>query len=195
MSEVANESIRLVVNYVERAVKNPNDVEARFALGLATDLGGYAIMLGGTNGAHLTSFSLVDILSHGRACAIMNPYYVVFFAPAVEEPLRLVGRIFRDAGLAHANIDSLKGRALGMAVAEAMMELSKRIGFPTTLQEVKGFTEAHIERALIAAKDPQLRMKLENMPVPLTPEMVDEYMAPILEAARVGDLKQIKNVA
>jgi len=90
MTEVAGETIRLVVNYVEHAVQNPDDIEARTALGLATDLGGYAIMLGGTNGGHLTSFSLVDILSHGRACAIMNPYYVVFFAPATEEPLHLV---------------------------------------------------------------------------------------------------------
>jgi len=194
MVEVGSEAIRLVVNYVERAVKDPHDTEARTALGLATDLGGYAIMLGGTNGGHLTSFSLVDILSHGRACAIMNPYYIVFFAPAVEEPLRIVGKIFQEAGLTGANIDTLSGRELGMAVAKAMMELSRRIGFPTTLEEVPGFTQEHIGRALAAAKDPQLKMKLENMPVPLTSEMVDEYMAPILEAARTGDLSLIKNV-
>jgi alcohol dehydrogenase len=50
-------------------------------------------MLGGANGAHLTSFSLVDILSHGRARAIMNPYYTVFFAPIVQDGLKLVGNI------------------------------------------------------------------------------------------------------
>jgi alcohol dehydrogenase len=194
MQEVASECIHLVVNYVERAVKNPNDIEARTALGLATDLGGYSIMLGGTSGGHLTSFSLVDILSHGRACAIMNPYYVVFFAPAVEEPLRLVGNIFKEAGLTNADINRLSGRELGVAVAQAMIALSKRVGFPTTLKEVQGFTDGHIERALTAAKDPQLKMKLENMPVPLTAEMVDQYMGPILRAARDGDLSLIKNV-
>ena len=73
-------------------------------MGLATDLGGYSIMLGGTNGGHLTSFSLVDILSHGRACAIMNPYYVVFFAPAIEEPLRMVGNILKEAGLTETGL-------------------------------------------------------------------------------------------
>jgi len=52
-----------------------------------------------------------------------------------------------------------------------------------------------MERALEAAKDPQLRMKLQNMPVPLTAEMVDEYMGPILEAAQDGDLSLIKNVS
>jgi len=30
-------------------------------------------MIGGTNGAHLTSFSLIDVLTHGRACAMLNP--------------------------------------------------------------------------------------------------------------------------
>jgi alcohol dehydrogenase len=38
-------------------------------------------------------------------------------------------------------------------------------------------------------------MKLENMPVPLTAEMIDEYMGPILSAARDGNLDLIKNVA
>jgi alcohol dehydrogenase len=194
MEEVAREGIGLVVKYVERAVKDPNDTEARTALGLATDLGGYSIMLGGTNGGHLTSFSLVDVLSHGRACAIMNPYYTVFFAPAIVEPLRLVGGILKDAGLTGADIHDLSGRALGVAVAQAMIALGERIGFPATLGEVPGFTDEHIERALTAARDPQLKMKLENMPVPLTADMIDEYMRPILEAARDGDLSRIKNV-
>ena len=193
-AEVAAVGVKLIVHHVERAVAAPTDLEAREALGLGTDLGGYAIMIGGTNGGHLTSFSLVDILSHGRACAITNPYYTVFFAPAIEEPLKLLGGIYKDAGLTQADVDSLSGRELGMAVAEAMIALSKRIGFPTTLGEVEGFTDGHIERALTAAKDPQLKMKLQNMPIPLTAEMVDEYMGPILEAAKDGDLSRIKNV-
>ena len=192
--EVAGIGVSLIVNYLERAVADPDDLTARRALGLGTDLGGYAIMVGGTNGGHLTSFSLVDILSHGRACAITNPYYTVFFAPAIERPLRLLGTIYREAGLTQADIDSLRGRELGIAVAEAMMNLSRRIGFPVTLGEVGGFTGEHVVRALAAAKNPQLRMKLRNMPIPLLDEMVDDYMGPILEAATVGDLGAVKNV-
>jgi alcohol dehydrogenase len=70
---VAREGIRLIVENVEKAIADPQDTDARLALGLGTDLGGYSIMIGGTNGGHLTSFSLVDVTSHGRACAIMNP--------------------------------------------------------------------------------------------------------------------------
>lgn len=192
---VAREGIGLVVRYLERAVNHPQDKQARTALGLATDLGGYAIMIGGTNGGHLTSFSLVDVTSHGRACAIMNPYYTVFFAPAIEPALRLVGRIYEDAGLAEAGLDRLGSRALGEAVANAMFALSRRIGFPTCLADLPAFTDEHIERALAAAKDPQLRMKLENMPIPLTADMVDEYMGSVLQAAKSGDLSLIKTPA
>jgi alcohol dehydrogenase len=194
MEEVARESIWLVVDYLPQVMEESQDAEGREALGLATDLGGYAIMLGGTNGGHLTSFSLVDVLSHGRACAIMNPYYTVFFAPAIEKPLRLVGGIFKEAGYIDADIEGLSGRELGVAVAEAMIGFEKKIGFPATLGEVSGFSDAHIERALTAAKNPQLKMKLENMPVPLTADMVDEYMGPVLQAAKTGALDRIKNV-
>ncbi len=173
---------------------DPRDDAGREALGLSTDLGGYAIMVGGTNGAHLTSFSLVDIASHGRACAVMNPYYAVFFAPAIQKQLRVVGEIYGRHGYITADLDKLSGRELGVAVAEGMANLSRKVGFPTTLSEIPGFTDEHIKRAIAAAKDPQLDMKLKNMPVPLGAALVDEYMGPILEAARTGDFGLIKNM-
>jgi alcohol dehydrogenase class IV len=195
MQDVARETFRLVLGYLPRVLDNPRDREGREALALATDLGGYAIMLGGTNGAHLTSFSLVDILSHGRACILMNPYYTVFYAPAVTEPLRLAGAMLAEVGTAPASVVELSGREAGLVVADGIRAFEKRVGVPTTLSEVKGFTDAHIERALAAAKNPQLRMKLQNMPVPLTPELVDDYMGPVLQAAKTGDLSIIKNLA
>jgi alcohol dehydrogenase class IV len=186
--------IDLIAHSLDRACQDGGDLEAREALGLGTDLGGYAIMAGGTNGAHLTSFSLVDILSHGRACAMMNPYYTVFFAPAIEDKLRDVGAIYRSAGYTQANLERLHGRDLGIAVAEAMLALSESVGLPTRLSDVAGFTDAHIDRALTAAKNPKLESKLKNMPVPLSAEAVDEYMGPVLEAAKVGDFGLIKNM-
>jgi alcohol dehydrogenase len=194
MEEVAYEAIQLVAQYLPVIIDHPQDAEGREAIGLATDLGGYSIMIGGTNGGHLTSFSLVDILSHGRACAIMNPYYTVLFAPAIQGPLRLVGEIFEKTGDAPQGTTRLAGRELGIAVAMALIAFEKRVNFPTTLAEIPGFNETYIERALSAAKNPQLKMKLENMPVPLSAEMVDEYMGPVLQAARTGNLGLIKNV-
>jgi alcohol dehydrogenase len=207
ISQIAKAGISLIVDYLPRAlsivdsvrgdnpkseIRNPKLTEAREALCLATDLGGYAIMLGGTNGGHLTSFSLVDILSHGRACALMNPYYTVFFAPAIESPLRTVGGIFAQAGYLTQDLTNLHGRDLGIAVAQGMFAFAKAIGFPTKLGEVQGFTRGHLDRALTAAKNPQLKMKLENMPLPLTADRIDDTMGPILEAAATGDVSLIK---
>ncbi len=194
MTEVARETFDLVFEYLPRVAENPRDAEGREALALATDLGGYAIMLGGTNGAHLTSFSLVDILSHGRACIMMNPYYTVFYAPAVAEPLKIIGASLAKVGVMEAAATDAPPREAGMAVADGIRRFETRVKIPTTLGEVKGFTDAHIERALAAAKNPQLKMKLQNMPVPLTAELVDDYMGPVLEAGKTGDLSIIKNL-
>lgn len=194
MVEIAETGVSLILKYLPKVIKDPENSIGREALCLATDLGGYAISIGGTNGGHLTSFSLIDILSHGRACAIMNPYYTVFFTDAIEESLRLLGRLYRENGFINTNIESLKVRELGKTVTRGMFEFARSIGFPIALSEVDGFTDNHIERALSAAKNPQLKMKLENMPVPLSAEMIDEFMRPILVAAKTGDISIIKSV-
>ncbi len=188
-------AFELAVEYAPLAVKAPDDPAAREGLGLETDLGGQAIMIGGTSGGHLTSFSLVDVTSHGRACGIMNPYYSVFFAPAIEPQLQAVGGVFKKAGFISADLKKLSGRDLGLAVAEGMVGFSKSIGAATTLAELEGFSDRHIDRALKAAKDPQLEMKLKNMPVPLDASLVDEYMGPILQAAKTGRFDLIKNLS
>jgi alcohol dehydrogenase len=185
IEEIAIIGIALVREYLPRVMAAPDDREAREALALATDLGGCSIMLGGTNGAHLTSFSLIDILSHGRACALMNPYYTVFYSPAVQPQLRQVVALFGASAQG-------EGRALGEHAARLLIGLERQVGNPVRLQEVAGFTPAHIERALSAAKHPQLRMKLENMPVPLSPEQVDSFMGPVLEAAATGELSTVR---
>ncbi len=194
MTEIAETGVNLILKYLPEVIKNPRDSKAREALCLGTDLGGYAIMIGGTNGGHLTSFSLVDVLSHGRACAILNPYYTVFFSNAIEKSLKLLGRVYKENGLIDNDMESLAVREMGEEVARGMLNFAKSIGFPTSLNQVEGFTDKHIERALIAAKDPQLKMKLENMPVPLSADMIDEYMKPVLMAAKTGDLNIIKSV-
>ncbi len=193
LADITLTGIELIVQNVLRISQGCNDKEIREALGLGTDLGGYAIMVGGTNGAHLTSFSLTKLTTHGRACAIMNPYYTVFFAPAIEDKLRAVGRIYQSANLLSADVDTLSGRELGEAVAQAMLELSRRVGFPTTLSELQGWDSSYIDKALSAAKNPQLEMKLKNMPEPLSADSVDEYMGPVLRAAADGDFTLIKN--
>jgi alcohol dehydrogenase class IV len=192
VKEVAQLCIRLVVYGLQKIKKDKRDLDGRIALGLGTDLGGYSIMLGGTSGPHLGSFSLIDILSHGRACALLNPYYTVLFAPVIQDQLKIVGGIFKEAGYIKEEIKNMSGRELGLAVANGMIAFAKDLNFPTTLKEA-GATKEHLDRMLTAAKNPQLKMKLQNMPTPMDAEKgdVDRLMKPVLEAAFNGNLNLI----
>ncbi len=193
VEEIALTGLELIVGSLPGVLGRPADEPLRERVGLGTDLGGYAIMIGSTNGPHLNSFSLVDVMDHGQAVALLAPYYICFFAPAIEAKVRALGRVYRKYGYvaASADLDALSGRALGEVVGRGMMALAQAVGFPTALDEIQGFGDEHVERMLSAAKDPTLASKLAAMPIPMRPEDVDRSMAPILRAARAGDLSLI----
>jgi alcohol dehydrogenase class IV len=192
--EITEAVLDLALSYSKRVIDAPDDLEAREALGLATDLGGYAIMVGGTNGAHLTSFSLVDVASHGRACGVLNPYYAILFAPSIEPHLKVIGARYAAAGYMKPGFENFSGRELAVAVATGMMNFAKSIGAETKLRDFPKFTDAHITRALAAAHDPQLKMKLQNMPVPMSADQIDEYMGSVLNGAASGDFSAIRTL-
>jgi alcohol dehydrogenase len=89
-------------------------------------------------------------------------------------------------------MSNLSGRALGLAVANGMISFARDLNFPTTLREA-GATREHLDRMLAAAANPQLKMKLQNMPTPMDAEKgdLDRLMKPVLEAAFSGDLSLI----
>ncbi len=201
---IAQLGIELIVRNLAKAVEQPDNLAARVALGLGTDLGGYAIMIsklnpntgsverGGTNAGHLGSFQLVRYLPHGRACAVLNPYYTVLFAKAIEEQNRVVGPIFQRAGFIDSSVDfeRIKGRKLAVTIARGMIEFSRSLGLPTTLNEA-WVPKEQIEVMVGAAKDPQLKMKLQNMPIPMDVASVDALMRPTLQAAYNGELSLV----
>ena len=119
--------IELIVNNIKKVVSDPKDIQAREAIGLGTDLGGYSIMIGGTNGAHLNSFSLTDILSHGRALRPDEPLLCCIFLDRNWQPAREIGKIYQKAGYLSEDLDQLEGRKLGLAIAKGMIRLSEDI--------------------------------------------------------------------
>jgi hypothetical protein len=54
----------------------------------------------------------------------MNPYYMLFFAPAVEARVRKVGKILEKHGYVSSDLDALTSRDLGRVVAEGMFSLA-----------------------------------------------------------------------
>jgi alcohol dehydrogenase len=190
---VARTGMELLVASLPGVVSEPSDEQLRQNIGLGTDLGGYAIMVGSTNGPHLNSFSMVDLMPHGQATALLLPYYTCFFAPAIPQKLIAIGAIYQEHGHIEKDVqlDALSGPELGKVVGQAMAALADSVGFPTTLIEVPGFSDEHVERMLTAAKDPSLESKLKGMPISLTANSVDKYMGAVLEAARTGDFDLI----
>jgi alcohol dehydrogenase len=204
--EIAEAGIGLIVQSLPKAIESPKDRDAVEALGLGTDLGGYSIMVGGTNYGHLFSFSVVNKLAHGRACAISNPYTLIFFAPAIEDQLRLLGSILKKGGYISEEIEKYKGRDLSVIVAGGMLKFSGKIKFPKTFGEV-GVDDEDKKRILTAAKNPQLWSKLEQAPVSLiakdrtgdidkkkTEDHIDEYMGALVDGIISGDFDKIKNM-
>jgi alcohol dehydrogenase len=191
IEEIALVGIELIMQGLKVLTKNPRDLAAREQVAMGTDLGGYAIMLGGTNGPHLNSFSLVNYISHGRACALMNPYYTAFFTPAVPDRVRKLGALYKKHGFIKEDIEGVSDQDLGRRVAEGMLNFNRSIQFPVALSEIENVGHEVINKILAAAKDPQLESKLMNMPIPLSSGSVDEYMGSILEAAWTGDLDRI----
>jgi alcohol dehydrogenase class IV len=189
---ITETALELTIRYAPEVIRNPQNMEAREALGISSDLGGYAIMIGGTHGPHMTSFSLVDIAGHGTACGLLNPYYAVFFAPAIEKQLRSAGKIYKKYGYIAENLENLSGRELGLAVAKGMAAFGRAIGAPIALGELPRWNERYVQKILDAAKDPQLAMKLKNMPVPLSAAKVDECLGPVIRAAASGDFSLIQ---
>jgi alcohol dehydrogenase len=120
-----------------------------------------------------------------------NVYYTVFFAPTIQRQLRSLAEIFK--GYVPGDVSGLYGRELGEVVARGMINFMKSLGLPTYLSEVSGFSDEYIKKAIKAAKDPKLESKLRSMPLPLNASLVDEYIAPLLEAAKGGDISLIKN--
>ncbi len=193
VQQIARVGMELLVRSLPPAVKQPGCEKCREEIGLGADLGGYAIMIGSTNGPHLNSFSLVDVMDHGQATALMMPYYTAFFAPAIQQRLLVVGDVYQRHGYIEGAMDlkKLPGTELGLAVGRGMAALGRGVGFPTRLDDVEGFGDEHMERMLAAAKDPALSSKLEGMPIPMSGDEVDRYMGSVLEAARTGDFTKI----
>lgn len=203
-------SFQLIIEALPRVIKNPLDEQARYNLGLASDLGGYAIMLkkkneesgeyeyGGTGGGHLGSFQLIKYLSHGRSVAILNLYYALLFSHVTQEQNYTIAAILQQAGFIAKTITlrNLKGRKLAEAMVEGMFKFLKKIGFPRNLM-LAGVPKEQIPLMCEYSKNPQLKMKLQNMPVPfdVTAGDIDRLMFPTLRAAYRGDPSMVPDIS
>lgn len=122
----------LVFRYLPRAVENPDDLEARSNLSLASMTSGVALANSGLGVAHGLSHPLGALydLPHGLLCAVLLPYVMEFNLEVAAPKYAQLAAAF------HINPEGRSVEELAVAVHGAVCELSDRVGIPPSLREL-----------------------------------------------------------
>ncbi len=146
---IAEKGIELVAQYLEQAVKHPNDIKARGYMMMAAMMGAVAFQKG-LGVAHSLShaLSVVCDLQHGLANAICLVPVIKFNRKVAASHYARVARCF---GINTFGMSDLE--AADKAI-EAVADLNRRIGIPESLAEVGVKEEQFPELTKKAFADP-----------------------------------------
>jgi alcohol dehydrogenase class IV len=123
-------AIQLVFEYLPRAVKNGQDMEAREKMHNAATIAGLGFTNSLTGMAHATGHSLGAVfhVPHGRAVGLLLPYTIEFIGDARED-------IWAEISYAiKLNIPS--GKKAGEVLSQAIRELARSIKEPVSIKEL-----------------------------------------------------------
>lgn len=124
--------IELIAKYLERAVKDGKDLEAREALSLGSYYGGLCLAPVNTAAVHALSYPLGGEyhISHGLANAILLPTVMRFnMSSDWEKHARIAAAVGVDC-------QSLSTEEAARQGVEAVADLCRRCGIPSTLTEL-----------------------------------------------------------
>jgi alcohol dehydrogenase class IV len=158
----AYEGIRLISAYIEKAVKDGSNIEAREKVAMGSLLGGFCLGPVNTAGVHALSYPLGSMfhLSHGLSNALLLPYVMEFNIPA--SPKR-----YADVAIAMGCARESNDDKTAYAGVEKIRALIKVCGVPATLREVNVPESAIPQMAVDAMKIQRL---LKNNPREITQE-------------------------
>jgi len=162
--------IRLVGRYLERAVKDGGDMEARQGMLLASLLSGLALANSGLGAAHGIAAALGAVcgVPHGLACAIMLP-------AVMKTNIDTNMQKFADIGQAltgHHVDDVTKAMESGIRFVE---DLSQRIGIPEKLSQYE-ITWANLPALIDASQGSSMK----GNPKELSENEIEELITNIL---------------
>lgn len=143
-------AITTIKEYLPRAVADGNDVKAREMMAYAENVAGMAFSNAGLGMVHAMAHALGGFynLPHGVCNAVLLPY-VLEYNGKFQESAERFEKIADALGIQRmGNTDAVK------AVVEAIRKLSREIGIPGSLTELKKVREADFEAlAKLAAAD------------------------------------------
>jgi len=140
---IALEGMRLVQNWLEKAVNDGNDIEARGHMMSAAAMGATAFQKG-LGAVHSLSHPVGAVYDthHGLTNAVFLPYVMTYNRPAIEDRMETLARFL-----------GLSGSGYG-AVMDWIMELRNRFDIVNTAAEL-GVEENQLEMlSEMAANDP-----------------------------------------
>ena len=146
----ALKAVELVAGNLRTAVADGHDLEARKMMVYAAYLAGIAFNNSSLGYVHAAAHQLGGYynLPHGLCNALMLPAVVAYNAVAAPEKYRCLARTF---GIETVGIED---QALAAQLVEAIRKLSRDIGIPAGLRQVKGFDVGDIPQlAANALKD------------------------------------------
>jgi alcohol dehydrogenase len=124
---VGMDAIRLVCEYLPKAVKNGKDLEARTKMSFAAMNAGFAFNDAITHIGHSIGHALGAMyhIPHGNACALAIGEIMEYVASDTPDGIR---RVATSMGL---NIDGASTEKVGSMVCDAVRKLNKEIGLKT----------------------------------------------------------------
>ena len=140
---IAVEGMRLVRQSLVRAVKTPDDLDARADMLAAAAMGATAFQKG-LGGMHALAHPIGALYDshHGMTNAVLMPYVLKFNRSVIEERIT---RLAAWLGLANPGFDSF---------LELVMQLRRDSGVPHSLTEMKVTDEHAAQVAKMAVVDP-----------------------------------------
>ncbi len=166
---LARETIKLVAKYLPDAIKDPENLEARYYLMYAALLGGICFDNGFLHYTHALEHPLSAVkhdLSHGLGLAMLLPSVIKNIYPAKANVL---------SDILAPLTEGLKGAPDEADKAAAGVEnWLKSVGVPEKLTDL-GFSENDIEKLTkLAFETPSLSLLLEAAPTSASKEVVKE---------------------
>jgi alcohol dehydrogenase class IV len=124
-------AIRLITKYLPEVMKNPENVDARGYLLIASTMAGMSFINCFTGGVHATAHSLGALygIPHGLANSIMLPHVMEYNLE--EKPERFV--LIADA--MGVNVEGMSPDQAARAAVQAVKELQKSAGLTQTLKD------------------------------------------------------------
>lgn len=163
---LAEEAIRLVGNYLRRAVYQGGDLDAREGMHLASLYAGMAFSNAGLNAVHALEFpvGVATGLSHGAGNGLLLPYVMEYNIPACPDRLAAVAELLGE------EVEGLSAREAAELAVDAVQSLKAEIGIPMTLRE-RGVQEADLRP--LAEATAQIVRLLRLNPRPLNADSLE----------------------